>query len=276
MVTEYEPRKLYTQHQVAQLVDAADNLRDKALVTFLAQSGQRIGVTTSIKLRHIDLEQSAPVIVEVPPILRNHKGHNVNKAQTSYRFAIGEDTVNYLRLMIEDRTQRGEELDQDSWLFRSHSRWFMGDGVRKVSRSTRGDCLSIFRAGTIIRKLAMSRGLQQRYDKRYLFHPHGFRRYWKHQLRVGGVDSVLLDYMMGHVVGYGGAYDRWTLDDIREQYHGAENFVCLHPVSVVSPEDIRDEVFRVLLGSISSDAIEDVSRNLRVPIDLIRKTLEIK
>jgi len=50
----------------------------------------------------------------------------------------------------------------------------------------------------------------------------------------------------------------------------------LHPVSVVSPEDIRDEVFRVLLGSISSDAIEDVSRNLRVPIDLIRKTLEIK
>ena len=31
-------------------------------------------------------------------------------------------------------------------------------------------------------------------------------------------------------MAYGGAYDRWTLEDIRDQYSVAENFVCLHPV----------------------------------------------
>ena len=91
---------------------------------------------------------------------------------------------------------------------------------------------------------------------------------------MGGVDPVLLDYLMGHVVGYSGAYDRWTLDDIRGQYRGAENFVCLHPVSLVSAKDVRNEVFRVLLGSVDNVALDSVSRSLGVPIDQIRRILE--
>jgi integrase len=108
MSVEYESRKLYTQGQGAQLVDEANNPRDKALITFLAQSGQRIGVTTSLRLRHIDLDQPTPIIVEVPAIIRNHKGLNVNKAQTPYHFSLGEDTAKYLRLMVKDRQDRGE------------------------------------------------------------------------------------------------------------------------------------------------------------------------
>ncbi len=273
MTVEYESRKLYTQNQVAQLVDAADNPRDKALVTFLAQTGQRIGITTSLRLRHIDLEQATPIIVEVPAIIRSSKGFNVNKAQTPYHFALGEDTAMYLRLMVKDREDRGEILGPDSWLFRSQSKWVGKNRVRKVARSTSGLCLSVSRAGEIVRSLAEKRGLQEHYGKRYLFHPHGFRRYWKHQLRMGGVDPVLLDYMMGHVVAYGGAYDRWTLKDIRGQYRNAENFVCLHPVSVVSAEDVRSEVFRVLLGSVDDGSLEQVSRTLGVPIEQRRLLL---
>ena len=274
MIVEYESRKLYTQSQIAQLVDAADNPRDKALVTFLAQSGQRIGVTTSLQLRHINLDQPTPMIIEIPAILRNNKRLNVNKAQTPYHFVLGEDTAQYLRLMIKDRIVRGEELEPGSWLFRSHSRWFTDKKIRKVPRSTSGECLSISRAGEIVRKLAEKRGIQEQYGKRYFFHPHGFRRYWKHQLRIGGMDPVLLDYMMGHVVVYGGAYDRWTLDDIRDQYRRAENYVSLHPVSLVSPEDVRNEVFRVLMGSVDTVALEKVSKSLGVPTDQIRQIIE--
>ena len=274
MSVEYESRKLYTQGQVAQLVDEADNPRDKALVTFLAQTGQRIGLTTSLRLRHIDLDQPTPIVVEVPAIIRSSKGFNVNKAQIPYHFALGEDTARYLRLMVKDRMDRGEELGPGSWLFRSQSKWVGKNMIRKVSRSTSGLCLSVSRAGEIVRGLAVKRGLQEHYGKRYLFHPHGFRRYWKHQLRMGGVDPVLLDYMMGHVVGYGGAYDRWTLEDIRNQYRMAENFVCLHPVSVVSAEDVRNEVFRVLLGSVDTIALDNVSRSLGVPTEQIRRILE--
>ena len=80
------------------LVDAASNLRDKALITFLAQTGQRIGVVTSLRLRHVNLDEPSSIVVEIPAILRNNKGFNVNKAQTVYHFVFGEDTVNYLRL----------------------------------------------------------------------------------------------------------------------------------------------------------------------------------
>lgn len=61
--------------------------------------------------------------------------------------------------------------------------------------------------------------------------------------------------------------------DIRSQYRKAENYVNLHPVSVVSPEDVRSEVFRVLLGSVDDVALEQVSRSLGVPIDQIRRLL---
>ncbi len=176
--------------------------------------------------------------------------------------------------MIEDRKDRDESLGPNSWLFRSHSKWIRENTIHKVSRSTPGLPLSISQAGLIVRMMAERRGIQEKFGKRYLFHPHGFRRYWKHQLRMGGVDPVLLDYLMGHVVAYGGAYDRWTLEDIRSQYRRAENYVCLHPVSVVSPEDVRNEVFRVLLGSVDDVAIEKVSNSLGVPTDQIRRLLE--
>jgi hypothetical protein len=98
--------------------------------------------------------------------------------------------------MIQDREDRGERLEPNSWLFRSHSKWISEKTIHKVNRSSPGESLSISQAGMIVRQLAMKRGLQEHYGKRYLFHPLGFRRYWKHQLRMGGVDPVLLNYMM--------------------------------------------------------------------------------
>jgi len=73
----------------------------------------------------------SPIVVEVPAILRNSKGFNVNKAQTVYHFVFGEDTANYLRLMIKDREDRGESLSPDSWLFRSHSKWIREKTILK-------------------------------------------------------------------------------------------------------------------------------------------------
>lgn len=262
---EYEPRRLYTQDEVATLVDAVADVRDKSLITFLAQSGQRVGVVASLRLRHIDMEQPSPIVIEVPPILRNKHGVNVNKAQRRYLFAVGEDTMVYLRLMIKDRENRGEYLGLESWLFRSHSRWLGNRTVRKVERSEPGESLSPSQIGHIIRVAAERRGIQRRYGKRFLFHPHGFRRYWKHQLRIGGVDSDMLDYMMGHTLLYGGAYDRWTLEDVRRYYRRAENYVCLRPGYAISKEDVREEVLKVLLGNISRDDVEQISENLGIP-----------
>lgn len=247
---EYEPRTLYTQDDVAWLVDAADNSRDKALIMFFAQSGQRVSVVVSLKLKHVDIAQPSPLVIDIPGMLRNPRGFNVNKSQTPYRFLIGEDTKFYLTLMVRERRDRGEPLDDESWLFRSSSVRLADKEIRKVKLSTPGLPLSSAQVGQIVRDAASKRGIQRKYGKRYLFHPHGFRRYWKHQLRMGGVDPVLLEYMMGHVLPYGGAYDRWTLEDMMHHYKRAENYVRLRPTVTLSKETLQAEVLKVLLGNI--------------------------
>jgi integrase len=121
-VVEYESRKLYSQDEAAWLVDVASNIRDKALITFLAQSGQRVSVVASLRIRHVESDQPSPIVVDVPAVLTNKHGINVNKAQTPYQFALGEDSKTYLKLMIQERTERGEPLDPESWLFRTLGR----------------------------------------------------------------------------------------------------------------------------------------------------------
>ena len=68
---------------------------------------------------HIDFDQSL-IVIKVPAILRNKHNINVNKAQIPYQFAVGENSKNYLKLMIQDRIDRGEPLNPDSWVFKSY------------------------------------------------------------------------------------------------------------------------------------------------------------
>jgi len=274
-VVEYESRKLYSQEEVAWLVDVAVNARDKALITFLAQSGQRISIVLSLRIEHVQISQPSPIAIDVPAILKNKHGVNVNKAQTPYEFAVGEDTKTYLELMIKERVDRGEPLEPESWLFRSHSERISEKRIRKVKLSTPGRPLSASQAGKIVRTAAAKRGIQQRFGKRYLFHSHGFRRYWKHQLRIGGVDPDLLDYMMGHALPYGGAYDRWTIEDIRGQYRKAENYVSLRPTVSVTKEDVREEILRVLLGKMRGEDFQKVSENLGIPLTQIQSMIRL-
>ena len=274
-VVEYEPRRLYSQDEVAWLVDSADNTRDKAVITFLAQSGQRVGVVVNLKIRNVTLDQPGPVIVDVPAVLRNKHGVNVNKAQVPYQFAFGEDTKIYLKLMIDERRKRGEPLDQESWLFRSNSKRLAEKKIRKIRLSEPGCPVSISQVGAMIRNAASKRGIQQKFGKRYLFHPHGFRRYWKHQMRMGSASSDLLDYMMGHVLPYAGAYDRWTVEDIKKAYKRAENYVSLRPKVTVSKEDVQTEVFKVLGGKIKQEDMDKISENLGIPPPQIRNIIRL-
>jgi hypothetical protein len=176
--------------------------------------------------------------------------------------------------MLEERAKRGEDVKQDSWLFRSYSKR-MGDGyVRKVRMADEGEALSPSQVREIVKSAALRIGIQERYGKRYLYHPRGFRRYWKHQLRMGGVHTELLDYMMGHVLPYGGAYDRWTEEDIRREYKRAERYISLRPWAP-SKEEIQTEVLRVMLGKLTDEDLRKISRTLGVPASRIRSMVGI-
>lgn len=228
-VPEHEPRKIYEREDVAKVVEAAEGFRDKALITFMAQSGQRVGVCVNLRLGHLDLDKEPPLVVRVPALLEDNQGRNVNKNQRAYEFAIGSDSVEYLRLMLRERKKRGERVNENSPLFRSYAVKNLPGPPEKVDYSRPGIPLSVSAAGEIVREAADKAGVQEKHGKRYLFHPHGFRRFWKHQMRKGGVDPTLMKYMMGQDIPYSGAYDQWTEEDIRRNYARAEEYLRIRP-----------------------------------------------
>ncbi len=212
---QYESYHVLETSEVSKLIDHAKNVRDQALVSFLAQSGQRTGIVSAMKYRHIrdDLEKGVyPIIVNVnSELFGREAGRNVNKTGMSYRFAIGRESASFLRMTLNRRRREGE------------------DGIHRIIVST-------------AKKAGMDR---VRYGPRlhgartfaHEIHPHTFRRWWKFQMRRGGViDDTLLEHMMGQhnvMLRHGGSYDEFDPDYIRREYSKAEPYltVTADPVS---------------------------------------------
>jgi hypothetical protein len=92
---------------------------------------------------------------------------------------------------------------------------------------------------------------------------------------MGRVDSDLLDCMMGHVLPYSGAYDRWTEEDIKSSYRRAENWVSLRPKVGVTKEDVQTEVLKVLAGKIQQQDMDKISMNLGIPTPQIQNLIKL-
>ena len=223
---EYESTHVLTPEEIAKMVDVCSTIRDKCLIVFLAQSGQRSGILTALKLRHVkhglDKDES-PLIIEVPAILRDKKGLNVNKLGEAYRFAVGKDTIKCLRKMVEERMENGEPLDDDSWLFRSYSKTKIVKGRKvlvRMSKMEKGKPITSTTIREIVDEAASKAKIQAKAsEKRYEIHPHIFRRYWNMRMQEAGLSEDLRNFMLGHKLPYDGAYSKWYPDAIKREWN---------------------------------------------------------
>jgi len=258
----YESRRLYTQEEVRLMVEAAKNFRDKAIIAFLAQSGQRVGVLTAMRWGHVRAQMESGeriVIVDVPEYLEGPRGFNVNKVSVQYRFVLLGDAVRLIRKMMEQRGSWGEKIGDESPLFRSYNRARKTTGgIQKVRRDKPGEALTVPGIEMIVKKAADDAGVQ-RYIMTKLgkgiaqIHPHGFRRYFKQRMREGGVqDEALLDFLIGHKVAYDGAYDVFAPGYIRREVERAEPCLSLVPRQLSTKQD-KLEILRTMARSLGID-----------------------
>ncbi len=108
----YEQHRMLENHEVSLMIHVARKTRDKPLISFLAQSGQRVGILTALRYRHVrsELESGVcPVVVGVTGELLNAENANVNKGRVVYRFAIGKECCRLLRMMMDERQRKGEQ-----------------------------------------------------------------------------------------------------------------------------------------------------------------------
>lgn len=57
------PEEILTQEEVERLVNACDNVRDKAFVSVLYESGARIGELLSLRIKHVQFDQYGAVLI---------------------------------------------------------------------------------------------------------------------------------------------------------------------------------------------------------------------
>jgi hypothetical protein len=170
----YEKPGVPSQYSVKEMVQGCDIPRDKFVIAFLAQTGQRIGVLTAMKRNMITKVASGHGIVKVPPTFRNPRGENVNELELPYAFVIGRDTMRLLGKL---------PLYEERWLLDISQRQ-MGRIVDEAARAVR-----------IQEKKRTEIGRSWS-----TVHPNTFRKYWRNRVIEAGTDLRLVMHMMGYRV----------------------------------------------------------------------------
>ena len=120
----YETLRILTADELSKMITIARMTRDKAIISFLAQSGQRSGILRAMRYGQVreQLEkQLDPILIRIPGDFLDADGENVNKIREKYEFAIGKECAMFLRIMMQERVAAGEKIADDSWLFRSYA-----------------------------------------------------------------------------------------------------------------------------------------------------------
>jgi len=194
-----------SQDSVKEMVKSCGSPRDRLVIAFLAQTGQRIGVLTAMKRNMIIEVASGHGIVKVPEPFRDPRGENVNTLELSYTFIVGRDTIQLL-----------QELDKQ--LLDKHSSyeggWLFNVSQRQIAR--------------IVDEAAQAVHVQKKEPTKIgrslsTVHPNTFRGYWRDRMRKAGSDPRCFIHMMGlRVPGTLGDWEP-TDEKLLEAYLQAES-----------------------------------------------------
>jgi integrase len=193
----YEKSWAPSQDIVKQMVESRHSIRDKFVIAFLAQTGQRIGVLTAMKRDMITRVASGHGIVKVPPTLRNPRAENVNELGLPYTFVIGRDSMRLLREL---------PFYERGWLLDVSQRQ-MGRIVDEAARAIR---IQQKRPTDIGRSCST-------------VHPNTFRKYWRNRMIEARSDLSLVMHMMGYKVP--SILGSWkpTDEELLKAYENAES-----------------------------------------------------
>jgi integrase len=161
---------------ISNMVKSRKKARDKFVIAFLAQTGQRIGILTAMKEKMMrEKVIHGHGIVRVPATFPNRRGQNVNTLGREYTFIVGRDTMKLLPLL---------DLDKRPW---------DKEGRLKVSPR---------QMGRIVDKAAQAIGIQDKPPTKMGeswsdVHPNTFRKYWKKCMLDAKADTRAVLHMMG-------------------------------------------------------------------------------
>jgi len=295
MLRKYSEKEVYyvpTKEEIYQMIMGAKKVREKAILLFLAQTGQRISILTALKVKHINFKQNPPVVVKIPENFKDAKGKNVNKGRRWYYFLIPQETLEMLALMLKEREKYGEKITSESWLFRSYMVWKNGKPTN-VKWNTPALPITRWGISNIIRNACKRVGLYKRVSNRDVIHAHTFRRFVETNLAKAEFSKVTIDFIMGRSQPYEtgtkyarGAYRHYDPEWLREQWieKGVDRYLNIlasernmQASAIIetlkyleAPPEVLNEVYTLLRTRGINEARKVISKRIRA---YIRKQL---
>jgi integrase len=221
--------KVPTQGEIRRMMSVSD-LRDRAIIAFLAQSGLR--VSTLCKLTYGDVSQDleaekVPVHIKVMP--RNAKG----KEAEGYDTFIGPEAVDALNQYLDSRRKGtkyvpSESIQEVSPLFRRRAK-DNGDLDNIIPITEDNIQIQVARA-------AVKAGVTEPKKKSgewSLVRPHVLRKFYQTSLERSGIPHNWVKRLLGHKLSRSeDPYSKPTIEDLRGAYEKALPHLALSDTSI--------------------------------------------
>lgn len=184
--------RAWTKADIQKILLAAANMRDIALIRFLASTGARIGsIEHDLQIKHLSLMPNDCMAIKI-------------YAETidEYWAFLTPASSNSLRQYIEKRALDGEDIVEQTPLFRNLYQKSSVHNVRQLRWSG---------ARSVVYRLVQKANLRRaKSGKRYDIQiDHGFRKYFNTVLKLNPtVNNNIAEKLMGHKNGLDGTYFR--------------------------------------------------------------------
>lgn len=190
----------YSTEDIKKMLDVTIQIRNKALIHFIASSGVRVGAIPEIKLKHVrdmPLDCKSILIYE----------YDVEEYYTFLTPEASKSLDDYL----EERKKDNEILNQESPLFRE----FYQMGSVKVKPITKKAIQGMM--GRALKNLNVSGQKKNgRYSEQLV---HEFRKRFNTILKLNKeVNDNMIEKMLGHTRGLDGVYLKPTIDQIFNEF----------------------------------------------------------
>jgi len=175
--------RMWTTEDIDLMLKSTRDLRQKALIHFIAASGVRRGAIPDLKIRHLKKIEKCYAVTVYEDSLEE------------YTTFIHQEATFWLDKYLEERKNHGEYIDQNSPVFRKSYQI----GIQKVIPMN--EELVLRAIWHVVNKAGLRAGQQKKSGRYETQTDHGFRKRWSTIVEnTDGVKIILAEKMMGHSV----------------------------------------------------------------------------
>ena len=221
--TKLSGNSAWQTEDILRMINSTNNLKNKAIIHFLASTGVRVGALTDLRLSHItDMPDKCKMVLVY------------EDSKEEYQTFLTPEATKSLDDYLDERKIQGEYIHDGSPLFRS--KWVL-KSEKPHPMTTQAIQTMIVRA---IRG-ANVRGISK--DGRYKTQSaHGFRKRFNTILKLNKeVNDNAIEKMLGHKNGLDGVYLQITTEKLFKEFKAGITDLTINPTERQKMEILKLE-----------------------------------